>query len=170
MRIGEWSFPDMDDVCREWVHNRFPDRTISILDVGAGGGKYRRLLSDYPNMDAVEIYQPYIDDENLASLYRNVFCDDIRTMQFDYYNLILMGDSLEHMTREDGVKLLNRLSKHCDDFYISVPYLNKQGNDFGDNQFEAHLQDDLTRDVVLAEYPMLQLLADNHRTGIYTRK
>ena len=41
----------------QWIRNKFPLDT-SILDVGACDGKWRFLLPDYPNLDAVEAYIP----------------------------------------------------------------------------------------------------------------
>ena len=44
------------EVCA-WIRRHFPPET-TILDVGACDGKWRRLLPEYPNMDAVEAFEP----------------------------------------------------------------------------------------------------------------
>jgi len=162
----EWSFPDFDDLCRDWVHERFPDRNSTILDLGAGGGKYRNLFSDYPNMDAVEIWPAWIEEQKLQERYRRVFCADIRQFVPARYSLIVAGDCLEHIRRDEAVPLLYRLRGLCDDFLVSLPYMSRQGEISG-NPHEAHQQQDLTRDLVLLEYPMLTLLDDNERVGIF---
>ena len=53
--MGSYNY-DKEEICT-WVRERFP-ASASILDVGAGDGKWRKLLHEYPNMDAVEIFGP----------------------------------------------------------------------------------------------------------------
>jgi 2-polyprenyl-3-methyl-5-hydroxy-6-metoxy-1,4-benzoquinol methylase len=170
-RPGEWSWPDLNGFITEHVSKRFPDKQISILDVGAGGGKYRELFKDYPNMDAVEIWQEYIDDEKLEEKYRRVFCADIQNFEFEFYNLIVMGDVMEHLSREDALKLLGNILPKCDEVIISVPFMNEQSNaEFGINPHEAHLQADLNPELMEKEYPMLKELMSNHRMGVYIKR
>ena len=77
--------------------NKF-DSSSTILDVGPGCGTYSKLLKDvFYNMDAVEIFEPYIEKYKLNELYNNVWNENILTFDFDYYNIILMGDVLEHI-------------------------------------------------------------------------
>lgn len=49
----------------------------TILDVGAGNGVYSDLLSDHFEMDAVEVFSPYIEEYELNKKYRTVFNYDI---------------------------------------------------------------------------------------------
>lgn len=170
-RPGEWSWADFDPDVLSFVRQHFPDKSASILDVGAGGGKYRRLLAEYPNMDALEVWEEYVNEEGLRGLYRQVHIADIRYFNPQHYNLVIFGDVIEHLTRVEARLVLENWARHCDNFLISVPYLNEQGwQQFGHNRHEEHLQPDLTREVMLAEYPMVKLLIDNARTGIFVRR
>ena len=60
----------------------------SILDVGAGSGTYAKLL--YKNgymratVDAVEVWQPYIEEFKLKEKYRHVYSVDIRDFDNHY--------------------------------------------------------------------------------------
>lgn len=49
------------------------DPRLQILDVGPGEGTFGKGLQPL-RIDALEIYQPYIDEFDLKSIYRNVFC------------------------------------------------------------------------------------------------
>ena len=84
-----------DKVCG-WVLATFPAGT-EILDVGACDGLWRRLLPQYPDMDAVEAFWP-----NVLKLrdmgYRQVISADVRNFEYEHYDLIIFGDVIEHMT------------------------------------------------------------------------
>ena len=86
-----------------------------VLDVGPGWGKAGLLLREYvdPNIqvDAVELWEPYITPR-LRSLYENVYHDDVvswQSEQFNPYDLILLGDVIEHIEKEAGKQLLERI-------------------------------------------------------------
>lgn len=55
--MGSYDFGK--DEVRQWVRNNFPS-SAQVLDVGACDGKWRRLLPEYPNMDAVEVFAGYL--------------------------------------------------------------------------------------------------------------
>ena len=146
--------------------NYAPERT-TILDVGAGWGKYHFLLPDY-TMDACEVWKPYIIQENLESLYREVFNTDICDLDVEFYDVIIMGDVLEHIETGRAQDLIKRLYWRCDEMYVVVPYRYPQGEVHG-NHFEIHHQDDLTPEIMGERYPELQLIADDEQKGIYVK-
>jgi len=81
----------------------------TILDVGAGAGYYSKLLKhNFPNMDAIEIFEPYIGGYQLESKYNNVWNENILTFEFDHYDIILMGDILEHIEEGEGIELATK--------------------------------------------------------------
>ena len=55
----------------------------------------------------------------LPSLYQRVFVADARTFEFDYYDVIICGDVLEHMDEDDGIRLVERLYDRCDELEMS---------------------------------------------------
>lgn len=145
----------------------FPART-TVLDIGAGWGKYRILLPDFI-MDACEIWEPYVEAEHLRDMYRKVIVDDICNVDTGYYDVMIMGDVLEHIPRDKAKELIKRLAKSCTQLYIVVPFLYPQGEVDG-NHYEIHHQADLTPEIMLKEYPELDEVALGDGKGIYVRR
>ena len=83
-----------DYVCA-WIRENVP-RDAEILDVGACDGKWRNLLPEYQNMDAVEIYEP--NASCIEDLYRLVVNEDIYDFRYKWYDLVIFGDVLEHLS------------------------------------------------------------------------
>ena len=146
-------------------HNYTFDK-VSILDVGAGWGKYAKLLTEY-EIDACEIWKPYVDKENLKNKYRQVFVTDICDLEFEWYDIIIMGDVLEHIERERAVELINRLKSKCQQFYLVIPFNYHQGEVDG-NKYEIHHQNDLTDDSIRSIYGV-KLLAKDDTKGVYIK-
>jgi len=135
-----------------------------VLDVGAGYGKYGVLFREYLEMlhtrnsqprpsgstmwrkrlvriDAVEGFSDYVGKLHYA-VYDNVYIENI----FDFvkkqweYDLIFMGDVLEHIEKEAALNELlpALLARVAMGVLISVPaYAEAQGSEFG-NELETH--------------------------------
>ena len=140
------------EICA-WIRKWFP-REASILDVGACDGLWRRLLPDYPNMDAVEAYAPHMAE--LAN-YRKAFLADIRGFEYAYYDLIIFGDIIEHLTPDEARAVLEYARPRCRDLIIAVPYQYEQGAIYG-NPYEVHIQDDLTPELFEERFPGFEVL------------
>jgi len=144
----------------------FPPST-KILDVGAGSGKYGAMLRFWFNdIDALEIFEPYIEQFKLNEIYNNVHIGNIIDFDISIYDYIIMGDILEHLSVENAHDLLSKihlLGKKC---LVAIPYTMEQGEVNG-NIYEKHLQSDLTHDVFLFRYPMMKELYRNHEYGYY---
>lgn len=140
--------------------------STKILDVGAGSGKYGGLLNVHFNIDALEIYEPYIEQFNLKNIYQNVHIGDILNFNIDQYDYIIMGDILEHLKVKDAHDLLLKIhfgGKKC---LVAIPYKMEQGEVNG-NIYETHLQPDLTHEIFLFRYPMMKELYRNNEYGYY---
>lgn len=140
---------------------------FTILDIGCGIGTYSNVLrrnnklTNYQyKIDAVEVVGEYIEKFNLLKKYNNVYIFDVRDDSLfsviDNYDLVIMGDVLEHLSVEDAQFTLRRLKKHCKEIIVAVPYLMKQSAKAG--KYEEHLQPDLTHEVFLQRYPGSTLL------------
>ena len=163
---------------RQLITASYPDRPDTfIIDVGAGQGKYRVLLADYPYMDAVEVFPPYVEGNRLLELYRHVHVKNVinfldeATEEYLHHTVVIMGDILEHLTRDDAKSVLEQFCAHVDDIIAIVPYEYPQGEEDG-NVHQAHLQDDLTPEIMGQVYPELTLVAVEARDekpfkGIY---
>lgn len=140
---------------------------INILDVGAGSGSYGRLLKqDFNNIDCLEVWQPYRKEFNLDSIYRSVFIGDIREFNYFLHDYLILGDILEHLSVNDATSLLTEITTNNVYCMVAVPYMMPQGS-VGGNEFETHLQEDLTHEVFCDRYPMMNLLFKNDVYGVY---
>lgn len=118
-----------------------------VLDVGAGGGTYSDLLRGYvEQIDAVEIWRPYIDEFKITDKYSNVYEIDARDMSsadFNGYDLIIFGDVMEHMSEQDSLTVWRESGRMAAWGLISVPIIHyPQGAEFG-NPYEVHVQEHL---------------------------
>lgn len=153
-----------EEVC-SWIRQYYR-RDARILDVGACDGNWRRLLPEYPNMDAVEAYGPNL---GLLHGYRAVYHADIRDFAYSAYDLIILGDIIEHLTVPDAQKVLAYAAERCSDMVVAVPFLYHQGAIYG-NPFEVHIQDDLTAENFAERYPELEILLDTGHNYCYYHK
>lgn len=153
-----------EEVCA-WIRRNFPTDSM-ILDVGACDGAWRKLLPEYKNMDAVEIFEPYM--KNLTD-YRIAYNRDIRSFGYIWYDLIIFGDVIEHMSVEDAQKVLYYASRRCEDMIVAVPFLYPQDEVDG-NIYQAHIQDDLTEEIFSERYPDLEPLVDTGKNYVYYHK
>lgn len=168
------SISRFDDEIGRYLRHAFPDKGVEILDVGAGSGKYASILSDYPNKDAVEIFEPYVERFALRKRYRKVYCRDLgmgdirvwRPEALAPYGLVVLGDVLEHVTQDEAEEVLSRLESAGCAVLVAVPYLYPQGELDG-NEHERHEQDDLTPEVMRKRYPGLERILGDSSYGLY---
>lgn len=161
--MGSYDFGKAD-VCA-WVRDNFaPD--AEILDVGACDGKWQFLLPEYYHMDAVEAFAP-----NLRNLfaYRKVYHTDIRGFEYEHYDLIILGDIIEHLSVEEAQAVLAYAAPRCRDMIIAVPFLYPQDALYG-NPYEIHVQDDLTPERFEERYPGYDVLCDPGHNYRYYHK
>lgn len=155
---------------KNYLISKFPE-TATILDVGAGCGTYYNLLHDYfteKSFDAVEVFKPNIEKYELEKKYRNVYNLDIQHYWYHFYNIIIFGDIIEHLTVEEAQQVLKYAYDRCDEMIVAVPYEMEQ-DICEDNVYEIHKQPDLTHEIVLERYPMLKLLYKNAKYGYYVK-
>ena len=166
------SYPIYKDSVRNWFLQNVPLDT-TILDIGAGCGTYSDLIRGYGyKMDAVEIWQPYINQYGLKNKYGWVYEENILKMPLDVlgaYDFYILGDVLEHLSVEDAEWLMKFLKFAGKQYLVAVPYIMEQG-EYEGNIHETHLQPDLTPEIMLERYPDLELLYGNNFYGYYTNK
>ena len=114
----------------------------SVLDVGAGDGKWGRTLSGVVGyVDAIEVWPPTAKALTDSGLYHLTICYDAREFEgWDPYDAIILGDVLEHLPRADAVNLVNRLKRAPGRVFLTIPVsrCTQCGLPFG-NPFETHL-------------------------------
>ena len=96
----------------------------SVLDVGCGFGKWGYLCREYldvfpgrpfpdqwtTRIDGIEFFEPYIM-EHQRFLYSNIMIGDVRDLckEIDEYDLIIAGDVIEHMFKDEAEQVLETL-------------------------------------------------------------
>ena len=139
-----------------WIKSTF-QKGSTCLDVGPCDGKWFNLLGNHLVMDAVEIYEPYINVYELYLRYRKVFCGDVFQFKYPPYDLVLLCDVIEHMPVDKAQKVIEYATHNCKKMIVAVPFLFKQGPMRG-NKWEEHIQDDLTPRLFNERYPGFTLL------------
>lgn len=88
-----------------------------VLDVGCGYGKHGVLLREYldptPVVHGVEAWEPYVEAHRLRAIYDEVFVQDVCSFteeELACYDLVVMGDVIEHIEKQAAFDLLNRIS------------------------------------------------------------
>lgn len=131
------SYPYFKKEIKQWIFDNF-NSNATILDVGIGCGTYYDLLCDkFKNIDGVEAFKPNIDQHN-GMRYRHIFNYDIKDFLYDYYDLIIFGDILEHLNVNDAQYVLNYAYDRCKNLIVALPYMYKQDAIYG-NKYEEHL-------------------------------
>jgi 2-polyprenyl-3-methyl-5-hydroxy-6-metoxy-1,4-benzoquinol methylase len=151
-----------------FIEQYIPDKKCRILDVGPGRGIYSQLLRQrgYIHIDAVEIYRPYIEEFELGKLYERVFHRSIVGFEYKDYDIVVMGDVIEHLQVKDAQQVIKYAQHHSKFIVVAVPYLLRQIGSQVDGSGD-HRQPDLTREIFLKRYPGSKLLIDNHQLGVF---
>lgn len=105
-------------------------KPMTILDLGAGAGKYGLMVKKInPSIEAiaVEIEKDYIEKFNLCRIYNQVWnisvIDIIQPKYFDLvFDVVMMGDILEHLKKSEGIDLLNFLLYRCRWIIVEFPH------------------------------------------------
>lgn len=163
------SYKDGKKEIREMILQEFP-RGASCLDVGACDGEYWNLLNDHLVMDAVEVFIPNIERNHLIEKYNIVHPVNIVGFEYDFYDVIIFGDIIEHLTVKDAQAVLEYAKSHSNMVIVAVPFLYKQGPIYG-NPYEEHIQFDLTDEVFRERYSGFKLaFSFNNKYGYYIHK
>ena len=146
------------------------NQVVTILDVGAGEGTYLPfLLPHFSRIDAVEVFKPNIENFELEKRYRKVYNEDIRDFEYEYYDIIIFGDVIEHLEVKEAQKVLKYAYNRCKEMIVAVPYLSPQGIE-EDNIYEIHKQDDLTDKKMKKRYPYLKNVYKDDKYGYYIKE
>ncbi len=127
----------------------------SVLDVGIGFGKYGFLCREYLELwdgrnkyndwqhriDGIEAHGQYITDLQ-RKIYSNIYVGDARSVLpgLDvHYDLVLLIDVIEHLSIEEGHRLLGACQDKATACLIATPHTVTAQGDAFDNPFERHV-------------------------------
>ncbi len=123
-------------------------RPSTICDIGPGAGKYGKIARQVSltkgfttKVTAVEIDHSYVGEFGLDGLYDEVVIDDAVNMIKNpklQYEMVIIGDCIEHLRKSDGIDLLNFLMYRTSHIILVFPdnFL-QDGSD--DHPAEAHI-------------------------------
>ena len=125
------------------IMKHIPENTNSIIDIGCGLGDWGYLFKTrLPNdifLVGLDVYQPYIDNISRFNLYDKLMCGDIKNMEIiDYYDVGIMIDVLEHIKKEEALKVLNKLKRICNKLIVSLPRGFLPHDAIDENKYQAH--------------------------------
>lgn len=151
--------PTSIDEGKDWSLSHFErHQPNTVTDIGAGNGTYVKLLRPAHEgvwWTAIEIHKPYISRFKLKAKYDEVHNLDARRAPGHLFHrdLVIAGDVLEHMPREDAVDLLKRIeAAGAWNILVSVPIVDAPQGEIEGNPAEEHVHhwDAADMDEVLA--------------------
>ena len=114
----------------------------SALDVGAGAGTYRDLVY-CPDIEAIEVWAPYIERFGLRTAYTQVY--NMRVQDFEWlghYDLVILGDVLEHMSKPEAQAVMAQALLHANYVLVSIPIVRYEQGEWEGNPYEVHIKPD----------------------------
>jgi 2-polyprenyl-3-methyl-5-hydroxy-6-metoxy-1,4-benzoquinol methylase len=142
----------------------------TVLDVGAGSGGLAKMLFFYApeiEVDAIEVWEPYVSKYELSKLYRNVFVKDAREFENFDYDIVVFGDILEHMKESEAIKLWEKASKVAKYGIITIPIIHMPQEAVNDNPYEVHEEEDWSTKLVLSKFKNIEAHKEFDNTGIF---
>jgi trans-aconitate methyltransferase len=137
-----YSAPSFDEVTKLLIQTLSPQR---VLDIGCGAGKYGEMLRSLvpaAHLTGIESEASYIGRFKLDLIY-----DDVRLMSAtdliasaaeEFYDLVIIGDCIEHLPKSAGLDLLNFLTYRAAYILVICPEFDVQNAHEG-VQAEAHI-------------------------------
>lgn len=125
------------------IVNKIKPKTA--LDIGVGAGTYAKM---FPHLEwtGVEIWGPYIEQYGLRDLYPTLHNVDAREWEpTQRYDVVFLGDVLEHMTVQEAQDLVKKL-KYPTTVIISIPIGPYPQGEYDGNPYEKHITDNWTVD------------------------
>ncbi|OZB98370.1 bifunctional 2-polyprenyl-6-hydroxyphenol methylase/3-demethylubiquinol 3-O-methyltransferase UbiG [Paenibacillus sp. XY044] len=139
--------------CVELIRQAAP---ATVLDIGVGFGRWGMLCREFldvwqgrvfreqwqTRIEGVEVFPKNVDDYH-PYFYNHIYIGDAHELmtkqQLGTYDLIILGDVLEHFEKERGFELLAACLKQCRSLLLNVPIGPDwpQGAEYG-NDYETH--------------------------------
>jgi hypothetical protein len=159
---------------RPWIISKILSNDIkTIVDVGAGSGTYYDALLETRykgKIDAVEVWEPYVQEFQLRKKYRKTWIEDVRHFDRFHHDLAIFGDVMEHMTVGEALEVWDRASKYCAFGVISIPIIEYHQHAINGNPYEEHIKEDWSHEEVLDTFPHIVDSWQGNVVGAYWAK
>lgn len=124
-----------------------------FLDIGAGAGSWLEAVKPWfleSKWIALEAWKPYIDRFCLWDRYQMVIEGDAREKPFPEVDAVIMGDVLEHVTKEEAILIWEKARKASRQLTIlSIPVIHYPQGHVHDNPYQEHVKDDWSHEEVM---------------------
>ena len=148
--------PYSDPSNSQWTRDKFSEfKPERILDVGPGAGKYAKIAAEVLGkfeITGLEIFEPYIERFGINNLYNKIIVEDVREHKDFDYDLVIFGDVLEHMVKEDALKVWELARSQARYLMISIPTIHLPQGESEGNIHETHLEEDWDVESVLETF------------------
>lgn len=159
---------------KDWIHSHVAELTrsgpVSVVDIGPGVGTYAKLLKDLPidTIVGIEAWAPYVTTYRLHDHYDEIVVGDARTVALPPTDVVILGDVIEHMTRDQALELWARA---CDAatraVYLSIPIVHYPQHEIEGNPFELHVEEDWSHEQVLDAFAGIGAWWTGSEVGVY---
>lgn len=127
------------NIAKDWIDTLNPKH---VLDIGVGKGTYSDLArTPEQTWIGIEAYYPYVQEFDLDGKYDDIIIGDARYIDYNKLpkqDLIIIGDMIEHMEKQQAKDLLTELLDHTRHILICFPVQHLDQHD-DRNPFEDHI-------------------------------
>jgi hypothetical protein len=162
---------------KSWIHSRVSELTgdgpVSLLDIGPGVGTYAKLLADLDisRRTGIEIWEPYVQTYRLRDYYDEIIVGDVRTTPLPAADVVILGDVVEHMTRDEAVQVWRACAAAARrSVLLSIPVVHYPQHDLEGNPYEVHVEEDWDHPQVLATFEGITAHWVGTEVGVYERR
>ena len=119
------------------------------MDLGCGYGNLAlqlRIQKEYKGIiDGLDIFEPWVNQLKKLNVFDNVFQGDVRNLDavpLEDYDLVVCMETIEHVSRSEGMEVINTLQERARNLIISTPctsYKNIDVKHRGDTHFTGNV-------------------------------
>jgi len=148
----------------------------TVVDIGPGSGTYIKLIKEdagccaHARWVGIEIWAPYIEQFQLQNRYDEIINADVRSIDWLQLNptVVIAGDVLEHMTKQDAVVLVDRILSVAQTLIVSIPIRHMPQDEHAyENPHEAHVKDDWSHEEVMETWG--HYVKDSYRKSVKSK-
>ena len=173
--IATWTRPFLHELLEE-----IPKNVESLIDVGCGRGIVGAITRIYrapKRLVGIDIFQDYIDFCKKYNIYDELHRLDLRSAPLPFsdreFSVATCIETIEHLPKRQGEKLLNELHRIADLVIVSTPsaFFRQPKSHVKNNPFQAHVSKWTVEDFRKRGYDVKgvgELAA--HKLAIPTRK
>lgn len=141
------------------VQNMFPSNTKTILDMGCGNGEFMSVISKNRkyNISGVEIFPDYIKHAKKLNIYNKIYKSDLSKFKpRNRYDVIFLSHVIEHLTKSEADKLLNKIEKYTGERIVVItPNGKYEQKEYDGNAHQKHKSEWTPKDFKIRGYKVL---------------